>query len=85
MELNSNNSLNFQLLWQSSNVEDYLNEAIDLTINQLLGFGRECPINPVIRWEVLIDPKDIAKDYEEKYPNNIIFLSKENGGQASST
>ena len=64
------------------NVEDYLKEAIDSIINQSIGFEENVQL-------ILVDDgstdksKDIAKDYKEKYPNNIIFLSKENGGQAS--
>ena len=64
------------------NVENYLNEAIDSIVNQSIGFEENVQL-------ILVDDgsidksKDIAKDYEYKYPNNIIFLSKENAGQAS--
>ena len=82
MELNSNNSFKFSIIMAVYNVEDYLNEAIDSIINQSIGFEENVQL-------ILVDDgstdrsKDISRDYEEKYPNNIIFLSKENGGQAS--
>ena len=64
------------------NVEKYLNEAIDSIINQTIGFEENVQL--IIVDDGSIDKsKDIAKAYAEKYPNNILFLSKENGGQAS--
>ncbi len=64
------------------NVENYLNEAIDSIINQTIGFEENVQL-------ILVDDgstdksKDIAYEYEKRYPDNVVFLSKENGGQAS--
>lgn len=72
----------FSIIMAVYNVENYLNEAIDSIINQSIGFEENVQL-------ILVDDgsidksRDIAKDYSEKYPENIIFLSKENGGQAS--
>ena len=72
----------FSIVMAVYNVENYLNEAIDSIVNQSIGFEENVQL-------ILVDDgsidksKDIAKDYEYKYPNNIIFLSKENAGQAS--
>lgn len=82
MEFNSNYSFKFSIIMAVYNVEDYLNEAIDSIINQTIGFEENVQL-------ILVDDgsidnsKDIAIHYKEKYPNNVIFLSKENGGQAS--
>lgn len=64
------------------NVEDYLEEAIDSVINQTLSFEEHIQL-------ILVDDgssdssKDIALNYQSKYPNNIVVISKENGGVAS--
>lgn len=82
MEFNSNYSFKFSIIMAVYNVEDYLNEAIDSIVNQTIGFEENVQL-------ILVDDgsvdnsKDIAIHYKEKYPNNVIFLSKENGGQAS--
>ena len=82
MEEISNYQFKFSIIMAVYNVENYLNEAIDSIINQSIGFEENVQL-------ILVDDgsidksKDIAKDYESKYPNNIIFLSKENAGQAS--
>ena len=82
MEEKSNYQFNFSIIMAIYNVENYLNESIDSIVNQSIGFEENVQL-------ILVDDgsidksKDIAKDYESKYPNNIIYLSKENGGQAS--
>ena len=64
------------------NVEDYLEEAIDSIINQTLSFEEHIQL-------ILVDDgssdssNDIALNYQSKYPNNIVVISKENGGVAS--
>ena len=64
------------------NVENYLNEAIDSVINQSIGFEENVQLILVDDGSIDKSP-DIARDYSLRYPENIIFLSKENGGQAS--
>ena len=82
MNEKSNYQFKFSIIMAVYNVEKYLNEAIDSIINQTIGFEENVQL-------ILVDDgsidksKDIAKAYAEKYPNNILFLSKENGGQAS--
>lgn len=82
-ELNqSSNAFMFSIVMAVYNVEDYLEEAIDSVINQSLSFEDNIQL-------ILIDDgssdnsKDIALNYQSKYPNNIVVVSKENGGVAS--
>ena len=82
-ELNqSSNAFMFSIVMAVYNVEDYLEEAIDSVINQSLSFEENIQL-------ILIDDgssdnsKDIALNYQSKYPNNIVLVSKENGGVAS--
>ena len=64
------------------NVEEYLAEAIDSLINQSIGFEENIEL-------VIVDDgspdnsKDIALEYQKRYPDNIKVFSKENGGQAT--
>ena len=64
------------------NVEAYLSQAIDSLINQSIGFEENIEL-------LIVDDgspdnsKEIALRYQEKYPDNIKVLSKQNGGQAS--
>ena len=64
------------------NVEDYLEEAVDSLINQTLSFEDNIQL-------IMVDDgssdnsKDIALNYQSRYPNNITVISKENGGVAS--
>lgn len=82
MEHISDYQFKFSIIMAVYNVENYLNEAIDSIINQSIGFDEN--IQLILVDDGSIDKsKNIAKDYGDKYPDNIIFLSKENGGQAS--
>ena len=64
------------------NVEDYIAEALDSVINQTLDFEKNIQL-------VLINDgsKDgseaICKQYEARYPENITYVYKENGGVSS--
>ena len=72
----------FSVVMPIYNVEKYLAEAIDSLIDQTIGFEENVEL-------LIIDDgspdnsKDIALEYQEKYPENIKFFSKLNGGQAS--
>ncbi|MCC7554091.1 MAG: glycosyltransferase [Methanobacteriaceae archaeon] len=72
----------FSIVMAIYNSEEYLKEAIDSVINQNFGFIHNVQL-------ILVDDgsldssKEIALKYEEEYPENIIVLSKKNGGQAS--
>ena len=64
------------------NTQDFLKEAIDSVINQTLGFEENIQL-------ILVDDGSeddslrICKEYQEKYPNNIVVISQENSGQAT--
>ncbi|HEH5157373.1 TPA: CDP-glycerol glycerophosphotransferase family protein [Campylobacter coli] len=64
------------------NVEKYLDDYFKSIINQRLDFERNI-------FMILVDDgstdnsAQIIKTYQEKYPKNIVYLYKENGGQAS--
>ena len=63
------------------NVEDYLEEAIDSVINQTFDFNK---VQLILVDDGSTDSsKETALNYQSKYPNNILVLSKENGGAAS--
>ena len=63
------------------NVENYLKETIDSVINQSFNFD---DVQLILVDDGSIDnSKEIALEYQSKYPNNILVLSKENGGPAS--
>ncbi|MGQ2736578.1 CDP-glycerol:glycerophosphate glycerophosphotransferase [Campylobacter coli] len=64
------------------NVEKYLDDYFNSIINQRLDFKKNI-------FMVLVDDgstdnsANIIKKYQKKYPENIVYLYKENGGQAS--
>lgn len=72
----------FTVIMPIYNVEKYLAESIDSLINQSISFEENIEL-------VIVDDgspdnsKDIALQYQEKYPYNIKVFSKSNGGQAS--
>lgn len=76
------NDFEFSVLMPIYNVEEYLAEAIDSLINQSIGFEENIEL-------VIVDDgspdnsKDIALEYQKRYPDNIKVFSKENGGQAT--
>ncbi|HEH4726711.1 TPA: CDP-glycerol glycerophosphotransferase family protein [Campylobacter coli] len=64
------------------NTEKYLDDYFNSIINQRLDFKRNI-------FMILVDDgstdnsANIIKKYQKKYPKNIVYLYKENGGQAS--
>lgn len=64
------------------NNEKYLEESIESVINQDIGFKDNVQLILVDDGSTDKSP-DIARSYEEKYPDNILALTKENGGVAS--
>ncbi|EGX7733274.1 glycosyltransferase, partial [Campylobacter coli] len=64
------------------NVEKYLDDYFNSIINQRLDFKKNI-------FMILVDDgstdnsAQIIKKYQKKYPKNIVYLYKENGGQAS--
>lgn len=81
-QLNISKLFNFSVVMAMYNVEDYLAEAIDSLINQTIDFEENVQL-------ILVDDgspdnsKEIALEYQERYPNNILVVSKENGGHPS--
>lgn len=72
----------FSIITAFYNTENYIKESIESVINQTLDFEDNVQL-------ILVDDgsgdesKDIALSYMDKYPDNIIVLSKENGGPSS--
>lgn len=72
----------FSIIMAIYNTEKYLNESIDSIINQTIGF--EDNVQLILVNDGSTDNSlDILKAYQEQYPENIIVLTKENGGQAT--
>ena len=72
----------FSIITAFFNTELYIRECIESVINQTLDFKENIQF-------ILIDDgssddsSSIAHEYQEKYPDNIIILEKENGGPSS--
>ena len=64
------------------NVEKYLDDYFKSIINQRLDFKKNIHIVCVDDGSIDNSAK-IIKSYQKKYPKNITYLYKENGGQAS--
>ncbi|EAK5229609.1 glycosyltransferase [Campylobacter jejuni] len=73
---------NYAIVSAVYNVEKYLDDYFKSIINQRLDFKNNIIV-------ILIDDgstdnsAQIIKQYQKKYPNNIIYIYKKNGGQAS--
>ena len=74
--------MRFTVITAVYNSEKYLAESIESVINQDFGFEENVQLILVDDGST-DDSKSIALEYQEKYPNNILVLSKENGGVAS--
>ncbi len=72
----------FSIIIAVYNVEEYLNECVDSIIYQTLDFKDNTQLILVDDCST-DDSLNIAYSYQEQYPQNILVLSKENGGQAS--
>lgn len=72
----------FSIIIAVYNVEKYLEETINSVINQTIGFKENVQL-------ILVDDGstdnsgNILWKYYEEFPDNIVVLSKKNGGQAS--
>lgn len=81
MESKDFNSIYFSIVMACYNVEDYIKEAIDSVINQNFDFKN---VEIILVDDGSVDSTaEICKEYVEKYPQNIKYFYKENGGQAS--
>ena len=64
------------------NVEKYLEEAIESVINQTMDFEKY--IQLILINDGSQDSSEaICKEYQKKYPDNITYIYKENGGVSS--
>lgn len=64
------------------NVEKYLDDFFESIINQRLDFKNNIYVICVDDGST-DNSANIIKKYQEKYPNNIVYIYKENGGQGS--
>lgn len=75
-------NFNYTIVSAVYNVEKYLDEYFDSIVNQSLNFKKHIHI-------ILVDDgstdnsAEIIKKWQKKYPKNIHYYYKENGGQAS--
>lgn len=79
--MKNENKYIFSVIIPIYNVEDYLEETIESVINQTIGFNN---IQLILVNDGSPDnSEDICLKYKEKYPDNIIYVKKENGGVSS--
>ena len=72
----------FSVIIPVYNVEQYLAETLDSVINQTIGF--EDHIQIILVNDGSPDHSErICMKYKEKYPDNIVYVKKENGGVSS--
>lgn len=82
MKKNQKKQFEFSVVMAIYNVEKYLNEAIDSVINQTIGFKDNIEI--ILVNDGSPDNSDkICKEYAKKYPDNIKYIKKRNGGVSS--
>lgn len=71
----------FSIIMAVYKVEDYLEEAVDSVLNQDIGFKDNIQL-------ILVNDgspdnsEEICLRYKEMYPDNIVYIKKENGGLA---
>ncbi|GIP42108.1 minor teichoic acid biosynthesis protein GgaB [Paenibacillus sp. J45TS6] len=72
----------FSIVMAVYKVEEYLEEAIDSVISQTLDFEKHIQL-------ILVNDgspdnsESICLNYQQEYPNNIVYIHKENGGVSS--
>ena len=75
------NHVFFSIVMACYNVENYVEEAIDSVINQSFNFNH---VEIILVDDGSFDATaKICKQYVDKYPQNIKYFYKDNGGQAS--
>lgn len=72
----------FSIVMAIYNVEQYLEEAIVSVITQDIGFVESVQLI-LVNDGSLDSSEEICKKYKQLYPDNIIYISKENGGVSS--
>lgn len=77
-----NNSILFSCIMPVYNVEKYVAEAIDSILHQSIGFKKH--IELILVNDGSTDESGIiCKQYKDRYPNNIVYIEKGNGGVSS--
>lgn len=72
----------FSVIMAIYNSEEYLEDAISSLVGQSLDF--ESNVQLILVDDASVDAsKDICLRYQDKYPKNILFLSKEHEGQSA--
>jgi glycosyltransferase involved in cell wall biosynthesis/CDP-glycerol glycerophosphotransferase (TagB/SpsB family) len=72
----------FSIVTAIYNTEDYVSDAIESVINQTIGF--EDNVQLILVNDGSTDRSgEICKEYRDRYPNNIVYIEKENGGVSS--
>ena len=80
--MNEEYKYKFSVVIPIYNVEKYLEETIESIINQSIGFEENIQI-------ILVNDgspdnsEEICLKYKEMYPDNILYIKKENGGVSS--
>ncbi|WML24854.1 CDP-glycerol glycerophosphotransferase family protein [Neobacillus sp. OS1-33] len=77
-----NHQFLFSVIMAIYNVEEYLEEAIDSVINQTLDFSHHIQII-LVNDGSLDNSGDICESYALNYPQNIIYIKKDNNGASS--
>ena len=72
----------FSIVVAIYNSAEYLEETIASVLKQTIGFEKNVQLI-LVNDGSTDNSMDIIKEYYERYPNNIVPLSKENGGPAS--
>jgi glycosyltransferase involved in cell wall biosynthesis len=72
----------FSIVTAVYNTEKYVSDAIDSVINQSIGF--EDNVQLILVNDGSTDRSgEICKEYRDRYPKNIVYIEKENGGVSS--
>jgi CDP-glycerol glycerophosphotransferase (TagB/SpsB family)/glycosyltransferase involved in cell wall biosynthesis len=72
----------FSIVTAIYNTEEYVSDAIESVINQTIGFKDNVQL--ILVNDGSTDRSgEICKEYRDRYPNNIVYIEKENGGVSS--
>lgn len=74
-----NKSYKFSIVIAIYNMENYLVETMDSLVNQTIGFEDNLQIL-LVNDGSIDNSEEICKSYATKYPENIVYIGKENGG-----
>lgn len=76
------NKYKFTIIMAIYGVEHYIDEAIQSVINQTIGFEENIQLI-LVNDDSPDSSGKIAQNYQERYPNNIVYLEETNSGQAA--